>query len=63
MADEKRKETKAQYDIRYAKEKLKRIPLDVKKEEYDEIKAAADHVCASCDDGGPGLYPRALLDA
>ena len=42
MTDEKRKETKAQYDIRYAKEKLKRIPLDVKKEEYDEIKAAAD---------------------
>ena len=42
MADEKRKEAKAQYDIRYAKEKLKRIPLDVKKEEYDEIKAAAD---------------------
>lgn len=28
-----------------------------------EIKAAADHVCASCDDGGPGLYLRALLDA
>ena len=28
-----------------------------------EIRAAADHVCASCDDGGPGLYLRALLDA
>lgn len=27
---------------RYAKEKLKRIPLDVQKEKYEEIKAAAD---------------------
>lgn len=27
---------------KYAKEKLKRIPLDVPKEKYEEIKAAAD---------------------
>ena len=27
---------------KYAREKLKRIPLDVQKEKYDEIKAAAD---------------------
>lgn len=27
---------------KYAKEKLKRIPLDVQKEKYEEIKAAAD---------------------
>ena len=27
--------------LKYAKENLKRIPLDVQKEEYDEIKAAA----------------------
>ena len=26
---------------KYAKAKLKRIPLDVQKEKYDEIKAAA----------------------
>ena len=32
---------KAKYDIEYAKNKLKRIPLDVKKEKYEEIKAAA----------------------
>lgn len=28
--------------IKYAKENLKRIPLDVKKEEYEQIKKAAD---------------------
>lgn len=28
--------------IEYAKRSLKRIPLDVQKEKYDEIKAAAD---------------------
>ena len=33
--------TKAKYDIEYAKKKLKRIPLDVQKEKYEEIKAAA----------------------
>lgn len=33
---------KKSYDLKYAKEKLKRIPLDVTKEKYDEIKAAAD---------------------
>ena len=33
--------TKAKYDIAYAKNKLKRIPLDVQKEKYEEIKAAA----------------------
>ena len=27
---------------KYAKAKLKRIPLDVQKEKYDQIKAAAD---------------------
>lgn len=35
-------ENKAKYDIEYAKTKLKRIPLDVQKEKYEEIKAAAD---------------------
>ena len=33
--------TKTNYDIEYAKNKLKRIPLDVQKEKYEEIKAAA----------------------
>jgi len=28
--------------MKYAKEKLKRIPLDVQKEKYEQIKAAAD---------------------
>ena len=32
---------KTKYDLEYAKKKLKRIPLDVQKENYDEIKAAA----------------------
>lgn len=36
------KEDKTKYDIEYAKKKLKRIPLDVQKEKYEEIKAAAD---------------------
>jgi len=35
-------EAKRKYDIQYAKDKLKRIPLDVQKDKYDEIKAAAD---------------------
>ena len=30
------------YLYQYQKEKLKRIPLDVSKEKYDQIKAAAD---------------------
>ena len=36
------KENKKQYDMQYAKDKLKRIPLNVQKEKYAEIKAAAD---------------------
>lgn len=35
---EKRKESM----YKYARENLKRIPLDVQKEKYDEIKAAAE---------------------
>lgn len=33
--------TKTEYNMQYAKEKLKRIPLDVQKEEYELIKEAA----------------------
>ena len=36
-------ESKTEYNINYAKTKLQRIPLDVQKEKYEEIKAAADH--------------------
>lgn len=33
---------KTKYDMQYAKTKLKRIPLDVQKEKYEDIKATAD---------------------
>ncbi len=33
---------KTEYQAKYRKEKLKRIPLDVPKEKYAEIKAHAD---------------------
>lgn len=35
---------KTQYNLEYAKSKLKRIPLDVQKEKYEEIKSAAESV-------------------
>lgn len=31
-----------EYTLKYAKEKLKRVPLDVTKEKYEQIKAAAE---------------------
>lgn len=33
---------RTKYSLEYAKKNLKRIPLDVQKEKYDQIKAAAD---------------------
>ena len=33
-----------EYMKQYAKEKLKRVPLDLKHEEYNKLKAAADTV-------------------
>lgn len=36
------KTKKALYDLEYAKNKLKRIPLNVQKVKYEEIKTAAD---------------------
>lgn len=36
------KEKKKQYDLEYAKKNLKRIPLDVKIDKYNEIKAHAE---------------------
>ena len=41
MSSEKAKFDKKQYDIDYAKNNLKRIPLDVRKDKYEEIKAAS----------------------
>lgn len=35
-------EKKREYNEKYTKEKLKRIPLNVQKEKYEEIKSAAD---------------------
>ena len=37
-------EKKKIYDMKYQKEKIKRIPLNVQKDKYDEIKSAADNV-------------------
>ena len=37
------KDKKTKYDMEYAKTKLKRIPLDVQKEKYEEISAAASY--------------------
>lgn len=36
------KEKKTKYNIEYAKKNLKRIPLDVTKEKYQEIKRASE---------------------
>ena len=33
-----------EYNVKYKKEKIKRIPLDVRKDKYTEIKAAAESV-------------------
>lgn len=35
-------EKKTEYNLNYAKTKLKRIPLDIQNEKYEEIKNAAD---------------------
>ena len=37
-------ENKRKYNDQYKKDHFKRIPLDVQKEKYDQIKAAADNV-------------------
>lgn len=34
---------KKSYDIEYHKNKLKRVPLDMPIEKYEEVKAAADN--------------------
>ena len=35
-------EKKKQYNMEYAKQNIKRIPLDVQKDKYEEIRIAAD---------------------
>ena len=49
---------KSEYDIKYAKEKLKRIPLDVPKEQYEVIKAYADYIGRSVN----GLLKECIMD-
>lgn len=44
---DKAKKNKTEYDLQYHKNKYKRIPLDVDKEHYEKIKAAADHASES----------------
>ena len=38
---EKALQNKVKYSIEYAKKEYKRIPLDVRKDKYEEIKAAS----------------------
>lgn len=50
---------KKEYNMRYAKERLKRIPLDVPKEHYEEIK----HFAESNGETVNGFIKRAILEA
>ena len=52
------KENKAKYDMEYARKNLKRIPLDVQKEKYEEIAAAA----AASNESVNGYIKRAIDD-
>ncbi len=58
MEQEKKQLKKKQYDIQYAKENLKRIPLDVPKATYEEIKAHAEARSESVN----GFIKRAIND-
>ncbi len=49
-------EKKTKYNIKYAKEKLKRVPLDVQKDKYEEIKAHAEKQ----DESVNGFIKRAI---
>ena len=50
-------ENKAKYDMQYAKNNLKRIPLDVRKEKYEQIRAAAEAA-----DQSVNLYIKTAID-
>ena len=58
MEQEKKQLKKKQYDIQYAKENLKRIPLDVPKATYEQIKAHAEAHSESVN----GFIKRAIND-
>ena len=58
MKQEKKQDKKKQYDIQYAKENLKRIPLDVPKATYEEIKTHA----AICKESVNGFIKRAIAE-
>lgn len=57
---------KTQYNIEYAKKNLKRIPLDVQKEKYEEIQTAATaagesvngYIKKAIDTRLSGIYPE-----
>lgn len=51
-------EKKKQYDIQYAKQNLKRIPLDVPKTIYEEIKAHTEDRSESIN----GFIKRAISE-
>ena len=55
---EKALENKKKYSLKYAKEKLKRIPLDVQLSKYEEIKTAAESVEESVN----GFIKKAIDD-
>ena len=59
VQEKNRMECNKKARAKYAKEKLKRIPLDVKNEYYDEIKAHADKMNESVN----GFIKRAIAEA
>ncbi len=52
-------ENKKAYNVKYSKEKLKRIPLDVQKEDYEKIKAHAEEQGETVN----GFIKRAIKEA
>ena len=51
--------TRAEISIDYAKRSLKRIPLDVQKEQYENIKAHAEQQGETVN----GFIKRAIMEA
>lgn len=51
-------EKKKQYDIEYAKTHLKRVPLDLRLDKYDEIKAYAESKAETVN----GFIKRAIAE-
>ena len=41
MTDTDKKREKARYDVDYAKKNIKRVPLDMQKDDYEKLQAAA----------------------